>query len=73
MEQDLDRLVEGDSSFGDEGRMTRRWRLVRALLDAAEDGGIRAAKIILDRLWPATKQKPKQAIELYFDAQDVDA
>lgn len=73
MEQDLDRLVEGDSSLGDEGRMTRRWRLVRALLDAAEDGGIRAVKIILDRLWPATKQKPKQAIELYFDAQGLDA
>lgn len=34
LEQELDRLVEGDPGLGDEGRISRRLRLVRALLDA---------------------------------------
>ena len=55
MEQELDRLVEGDSSPGDEGRSTRRRRLVRGLLDASERGDGRAAKPILDRIWPPAK------------------
>ncbi len=69
VEQELDRPVEGDTSLGDEGRIPRRRRLVRALLDAAERGDGRAAKPMLDRIWPATKQESKQPIELYFDAQ----
>ena len=73
MAQELDRLVEGDPSLGDEGPITRRRRLVRGLLDASERGDGRAAGLILDRVWPAAKQEPKQAIELYFDAQDLEA
>jgi hypothetical protein len=73
MEQELDRLVEGDPSLGDEGRITRQRRLARALLDASERGNGRAAKLIFDRMWPPAKQEAKQTIELYFDAQDRDA
>jgi hypothetical protein len=47
--------------------------LVRALLDAIEGGDGRAAKLIFDRIWPATKHEPKQTIELHLDAQDRDA
>ena len=73
VEQELDRLVEGNPSLGDEGRIPRRRRLVRALLDAIERGNGRAAKLILDRIWPPAKQEARQAIELHFDAQDRDA
>jgi hypothetical protein len=73
LEQELDRLVEGDPSLGDGGRIPRWRRLVRAQLDATERGDARAARLVLDRIWPATKQEPTQAIELHFDAQDRDA
>ncbi len=73
VEQELDRPVEGDPSLGDEGRIARRRRLARALLDAAERGDGRATRLVLDRTWPATKHEPKQTIELYFDAQDLEA
>ena len=73
LEQELDRLVEGDPSLGDEGRIPRRRRLVRALLDASERGDGRAAKLIFDRMWPPAKQETRQPIELYFDAQDREA
>jgi len=63
--QEPDRLVEG--------RIPRRRRLVRALLDASERGDGRAARLVLDRIWPPAKQEAKQTIELYFDAQDRDA
>ncbi len=70
LEQELERLVEGDASLGDEGPITRRRRLVRALLDAIERGDARAAKPILDRIWPApaTKEDPKPTVILRFDA-----
>jgi hypothetical protein len=42
-------------------------------LDAIERGDGRAAKPILDRIWPPAKQEARQAIELHFDAQDRDA
>ena len=66
--------VEGDSNLGDEGRITRRRRLVRALLDAIERGDARAAKPILDRIWPAPdkRQKSLQAVKLVLDAQDLE-
>ncbi len=72
LEQELERLVEGDPSLGDEGRITRRRRVVRALLDAIERGDARAAKAILDRIWPApaTKGEAKPVIQLVVDSQD---
>jgi hypothetical protein len=70
VEQELDRLVEGDPSLGDEGRITRWRRLVRAQLDVLERGYGRAAKLIFDRIWPPAKQELRQVIELRFDAQD---
>jgi hypothetical protein len=45
---------------------------VRALLDALESGNRRAAKSMLDRIWPPAKQ-PNANVRLYFDAQDLDA
>ena len=68
-----ERLVEGDPSLGDGGRVSRRRRLVRALLEAIERGDARAAKPILDRIWPAlaTKGEPKPVIKLAVDAQDL--
>jgi len=72
MDQELDRLVEGDPSLGDEGRIPRWRRLVRALLDAIERGDGRVARLVLDRIWPPAKQ-PNADVRLYFDAQDLDA
>ena len=72
LEQELERLVDGDPRFDDSLRITRRRRLVRALLDLAELGDPRAARLLLDRVWrPGTEG----AIEvvLLFDAQDADA
>ena len=71
LEQEFERLVEGDPSLGDKGRITRRRRVVRALLDAIERGDARAAKLILDRIWPATKEESKPVIQLVLDAQDL--
>ena len=49
-------------------------RIVRALLNAIERGDARAAKRILDRIWPApaTKGEPKPVIKLAVDAQDLE-
>ncbi len=49
-------------------------RLVRALLDAIERGDARAAKPVLDRIWPApaTKGEPKPVIKLVVDALDLE-
>ena len=48
---------------------------MRALLDAIERGDARAAKPILDRIWPAaaTKEDRKPAVILRFDAQDAES
>jgi hypothetical protein len=48
---------------------------VRGLLDGVEQGDARAAKLLLDRIWPApaTREEPKPAIVLRFDAQDLEA
>jgi hypothetical protein len=64
LEQELDRLVEGDPNLGDAGRRPRRRRLARAMLDAIERGDGRAARLILDRICPPAKQEAKQPIEL---------
>ena len=66
-------VAEGDPSLGDDGRITRRRRVVRALLDAIERGDARAPKAILDRIWPApaTKGETRPVIQLVVDAQDL--
>ncbi len=49
--------------------------LVRALLDAIERGDARAAKPVLDRIWPApaTKGEPKPPVQfVVVDAQDLE-
>ncbi len=56
LEQELERLVDGDASLGDQGPITRRRRLVPAFLDSIEGGDARAAKLLLDRVWPAAKE-----------------
>jgi len=74
LEQELEHLVEGDPSLGDEGRITRRRRLVRTLLAATERGDARAAKLLLDRIWPAptTKEEAKPVLQLVVvDEQDL--
>ena len=73
LEQELERLVEGDPSLGDEGPISRRRRLVRALLDAVERGDTRVAKPVLDRIWPppASEGESKPTVVLRFDAQDA--
>ena len=75
LEQELARLVDGDPDVGDKRRISRRRRLVRTLLKATEDGDARAAKLLLDRVWPipSTKDATKSDIILHFDAQDLEA
>ena len=72
MEQELDRLMDGNPSLGDQGRICRRRRMVRALLDAIEGGDTRAAKLVLDRVW-AEKNGPSASVQLFFDAQGANA
>ena len=74
LEQELERVVEGDPSLGEEGWISRRRRLERALLDAIERGDEWAARPVLDRIWraPATKGEPKPVIKLVVDAQDLE-
>ncbi len=74
MEQELERMVDGDESLGDNGRICRRRRLVRSLLDSIERGDYRAAKPFLDRIWPQVKEDAAVGgVVLLFDAQDRDA
>ncbi len=74
LEQELERMVDGDESLGDNGRISRRRRLVRSLLDSIERGDYRAAKPFLDRIWPQVKEETGGGgVVLLFDAQDRDA
>ncbi len=76
LERELERLVEGDPSLGDDGRISRRLRLVRALLDAFEGGDARAGKLLFDRIWPVpvAKEESKPAVQFVLvDAQDLEA
>jgi hypothetical protein len=66
----LERLVDGDPTLGDEGRICRRRRLVRALLSAVERGDPWAVRLAFERMWPAGSGSPAPIIELYFDEQD---
>ncbi len=74
LEQELERMVDGDESLGDNGRISRRRRLVRSLLDSIERGDYRAAKPFLDRIWPQVKEETKVGgVTLIFDQQDFEA
>ena len=75
IEQELERLVEGDPSLGDQGPISRRRRLVRAMLDALEQGDPRVARLVLDRIWPMPvgEGESKPTVVLRFDAQDAEA
>ncbi len=73
LEQELERLVEGDPALGDDARICRRRRLVRALLDAVERGDPWAIRLAFERIWPAGSTESTRVIELHFDAQDAEA
>lgn len=72
LEQELDRQVDGDPTLGDDGRISRRRRLVRALLAAVERGDPWAVRLAFERIWPALKgegQGPDIRF-VYLDDQD---
>jgi hypothetical protein len=73
LRQELERLVDGDSSLGDNGRICRRRRLVRALLDAVERGAPWALRLAFERIWPAGSSASAPIIELHIDEQDLNA
>jgi hypothetical protein len=58
LEQELERLVEGDPSAEDDGQISRRRYLLRSLLDGIEAGDPRLAKLLLDRIWPEPRSMP---------------
>jgi len=68
--QELERQVPGDPNFGDEGRICRRRRLVRALLDAVERGDSWAVRLAFERIWPVGKSDNLPNVLLVFDEQD---
>ena len=72
LEQELDRQVDGDPTLGDDGRISRRRRLVRALLAAVERGDTWAVRLAFDRIWPALKPEDEgpQIRFVYLDEQD---
>lgn len=74
LEQELDRLVAGDPDL-DGGRITRRRRLVRALLSAVERGDPWAVRLAFERIWPNVEaETPESLIRfVYLDEQDRDA
>ena len=72
LEQELDRQVDGDLTLGDDGRISRRRRLVRALLAAVERGDPWAVRLAFERVWPEPKadgQGPDIRF-VYLDDQD---
>ena len=75
LEQELERHVPGDPNLGDDGRISRRRRIVRALLDAVERGDSWAVRLAFERVWPALKddERPGSQIHVYLDQQDLDA
>jgi hypothetical protein len=75
LEQELERQVGGDSTLGDEGRISRRRRLVRALLAAVERGDSWAVRLAFDRIWPALKPDDEglQIRFVYLDRQNAEA
>jgi hypothetical protein len=73
--QELDRQVDGDPTLGDDGRISRRRRLVRALLAAVERGDPWAVRLAFERVWPALKADTagQQVCVVYLDEQDRNA
>ena len=74
LEQELDQLVDGDPVL-DDGRITRRRRLVRALLGAVERGDPWAVRLAFERIWPILeRERPESQVQFVFlDEQDRDA
>jgi hypothetical protein len=73
LEQELERQVPGDSSLGDESRICRRRRLVRALLDAVERGDSWAVRLAFERVWPMTPDGgPVRPVFVVIDEQDLE-
>lgn len=72
IERELARRVDGNPALGDRGRVSRRTRLARAILDRAEAGDGRLAKLVLERLWPApvNGRDLTQPVVVLFDDQD---
>ena len=75
LEQELERQVEGDSAQGDDGRISRRRRLVRALLAAVERGDPWAVRLAFERVWPSSRpgDSEPQIRFVYLDEQDRSA
>lgn len=75
LEQELERQVEGDPTLGDGGQISRRRRLVRALLTAAERGDPWAVRLAFERVWPSPKpaDSEPQIRFVYLDEQDRSA
>ena len=75
LEQELERQVDGDPTLGDDGRISRRRRLVRALLAAVERGDPWAVRLAFERVWPALKADDDgpQIRFVYLDQQDAGA
>jgi hypothetical protein len=75
LEQELERQVDGDPTLGDDERISRRRRLVRALLAAVERGDPWAVRLAFERVWPALKADDDgpQIRFVYVDQQDTEA
>ena len=73
LEQELERQVPGDPSLGDQGRICRRRRLVRALLEAVERGDSWAVRLAFDRVWPIDSAGSVRTVPVFIDAQDLEA
>lgn len=72
LEQELEREVPGDPALGDQGRICRRRRLVRALLAAVERGDTWATRLAFERIWPAPsgEHAGPEICVVYMDEQD---
>ena len=72
LEQELDRQVQGDPTLGDDGHISRRRRIVRALLAAVERGDHWAVRLAFERVWPAIKsgEDDPRVHFVYLDEQD---
>lgn len=75
VERELARKVDGDPSLGDRGRISRRTRLVRGMLDRVEAGDAKLTRLLLDRVWPITDgpEEANRPIVIVMDDQDLRA
>ena len=70
--RELNRRVAGNPSLDGKARISRRTRLVRAILNRVEAGDTRAATLLLDRVWPVPMDgaAAAQPFVVIFDDQD---